>query len=71
MKNFNITHIFGRELIKKKNASLPDCSDPGADVELTLILPKPLAPCILMLPEPIPPIISHQLIYQKLLLLCF
>ena len=41
------------------NASLPDCSDPGAVVELTLILPKLLAPCILMLPEPIPPIISH------------
>ena len=32
---------------------------PGAAVELTLIFPKLFAPCILILPEPMPPIISH------------
>ena len=40
-------------------ASLPDCSAPVAEVEFTFILPKPFAPCMFILPEPTPPIISH------------
>ena len=44
------------------SASLPVCSVPVGNVEFTLILPKLFAPCTLILPEPIPPMISHSLV---------